>query len=224
MSVNIINYKRLCFRQTDWGKNITKSYVLVFEVWDDKKWIRNVNEFDTLDEVMEEAKLINIYYQDTPKPTRVYKEDGYHRRYGKKEYETVFENGAKYWGYIIIDYDKNQIIKIAHDGLEQGKKINLYMKDYFLRGVDEIPEDYKFECIVEYEGWLQYRWGDGKNAVGYVEPKKDLTPKESSKLEMYEGCEEDYELDEDYEYEAIENTFDDLLDKETKKKLIEKYW
>ena len=41
---------------------------------------------------------------------------------------------------------------------------------------------------------------------------------------MYEGCEEDYELDEDYEYEAIENTFDDLLDKETKKKLIEKYW
>ena len=95
--------------------------------------------------------------------------------------------------------------------------------DYFLRGVNEIPEDYEFDYNAEYEGWLQYRWGNGKNAVDYVEPKKNLTPKESSKLEMYEGREEDYELDEDYEYEAIENTFDDLLDKEMKNKLIEKY-
>ena len=222
MKNNEKGFGKICFRQTEKGKSLTKCYVLVFEVWNDKKWTRTVNEFDTLDEVIGEAKLINVYYQDTPKPTRIYKEEGY--RYGKKEYNIVFENGAKYWGYIIINYDNNQIIKIAHDGLKQGKKIDLYMKDYFLRGVDEIPEDYKFECIAEYEGWLQYRWGDGKNAVGYVEPKKDLTPKKSSKLEMYKDYEEDYELDEDYEYEAIENTFDDLLDKETKKKLIEKYW
>jgi len=36
-----------------------------------------------------------------------------------------------------------------------------------------------------------------KNTVGYVEYKKDLTPKESHKLEIYNGCEKDYELDKD---------------------------
>ena len=224
MDANIINFKSLCFRQTEYGKNITKPYIIVFEIWDDKKWTRNVNEFDTLDEVMEEAKLINLYYQDTPKPTRVAKDEGYHRRYSKKEYNIVFENGAKYWGYVIINYDKNQIIKIGHDGLKsQGKKIDVYMKDFFLRGIDEIPEDYKFECHAEYEGWLQYRWGDGKNAVDYVEPKKDLTPKESHKLEIYDGCEEDYELDEDYEAELIQTKFEDLLDKETKQRFCDRW-
>ena len=210
-----------CFRQTDWGKNITKSYVLVFEVWDNKKWTRTVNEFDTLDDVMEEAKLINIYYQDTPKPTRVAKEEGYRRRYGKKEYNVVFENGAKYWGYIIINYDNSQIIRIAHDGLKDHKKIDLHMKDFYLRGADEVPIDYKFECINEYEGWLQYRWGDGKNAVDYVEqpkPKKENIQSIISENEL-----EDYALDEDYEAELIENKFADLLDKETRNRLMEKY-
>ena len=97
------------------------------------------------------------------------------------------------------------------------------MKDFYLRGVDEIPIDYKFECYSEYEGWLQYRWGNRMNAVDYVAPKKDLTPKESHKLDIYDGCEEDYELDEDYEAELIENKFADLLDKETKQKLCDRW-
>ena len=32
------------------------------------------------------------------------------------------------------------------------------------RGKDEIPEDYKWD-VGEYEGWLQYRWGNGLNAI-----------------------------------------------------------
>lgn len=36
--------------------------------------------------------------------------------------------------------------------------------DFFFRGPLEIPEDYKWD-VGEYEGWLQFRWGDGKNAV-----------------------------------------------------------
>ena len=32
------------------------------------------------------------------------------------------------------------------------------------RGKDEIPEDYKWD-IGEYEGWLQFRWGNGLNAI-----------------------------------------------------------
>jgi len=36
--------------------------------------------------------------------------------------------------------------------------------DFFFRGPSEIPEDYKWDTG-EYEGWLQFRWGDGKNAI-----------------------------------------------------------
>lgn len=36
--------------------------------------------------------------------------------------------------------------------------------DFFFRGPGEVPEDYKWDDG-EYEGWLQYRWGDGKNAL-----------------------------------------------------------
>lgn len=36
--------------------------------------------------------------------------------------------------------------------------------DFFFRGPSEVPEDYKWDTG-EYEGWLQFRWGDGKNAI-----------------------------------------------------------
>ena len=32
------------------------------------------------------------------------------------------------------------------------------------RGKGEIPEDYKWD-VGEYEGWLQFRWGNGLNAI-----------------------------------------------------------
>lgn len=40
--------------------------------------------------------------------------------------------------------------------------------DFFFRGPYEVPEDYKWDTG-EYEGWLQFRWGDGKNAITYGE-------------------------------------------------------
>ncbi len=40
--------------------------------------------------------------------------------------------------------------------------------DFFFRGPHEVPEDYKWDTG-EYEGWLQFRWGDGKNAITYGE-------------------------------------------------------
>lgn len=36
--------------------------------------------------------------------------------------------------------------------------------DFFFRGPDEVPKDYKWD-EGEYKGWLQFRWGDGKNAI-----------------------------------------------------------
>lgn len=215
--------KHLCFLELN--KDINKRYVLIFNIWDNKKCSKSITQYDTIEEVKEEYMFINELYANTPRPKRIPKEDNYRRRYGKKEYNISYEGGARFWGYIIIDYDKNEIIKIHNDGLLdfEGKTITLRMKDFYLRKPGEIPEDYTFECNAEYEGWLQYRWGNRKNAVDYVAPKKDLTPKESHKLEIYDGCEEDYELDEDYEAELIENKFADLLDKETKQRLLDRW-
>jgi len=49
-----------------------------------------------------------------------------------------------------------------------------YSRDILFRGDDEIPKDYKWDKG-EYEGWLQYRWGDRKNAI-----VKDPKPKNNN--------------------------------------------
>lgn len=223
MIANKTNIKHPCFLELN--KDINKRYVLIFNIWDNKKCSKSITQYDTIDEVKEEYMFINELYANTPRPQRIPKEDNYRRRYGKKEYNISYEGGARFWGYIIIDYDKNEIIKIHNDGLLdfEGRTVTLRMKDFYLRKPGEIPEDYNFECNAEYEGWLQYRWGNRMNAVDYVAPKKDLTPKESHKLDIYDGCEEDYELDEDYYAEIIENKFADLLDKETKQRLLDRW-
>jgi hypothetical protein len=72
---------------------------------------------------------------------------------------------------------------------------NPELKDYdmFFRGEDEIPHDYKWDIRGEYLGWLQYRWGDGKNAIGYTsEPKIKNKNKDIEEEYDYEGNFEGY--------------------------------
>jgi hypothetical protein len=49
-------------------------------------------------------------------------------------------------------------------------------RDYVFRDKDEIPKNYKWDDG-EYDGWLQYRWGDGKNAIDYEEKHKEAIKK-----------------------------------------------
>ena len=227
MTANKTNIKHPCFLELN--KDINKRYVLIFNIWDNKKCSKSITQYDTIDEVKEEYMFINELYANTPRPKRIPKEDNYRRRYGKKEYNISYEGGARFWGYIIIDYDKNEIIKIHNDGLLdfEGKTITLRMKDFYLRKPGEIPEDYTFECNAEYEGWLQYRWGNKKNAVDYVAPPK---PKKKPK-NLFEEFGYDYETHglmefpepEYYDTEIIENKFADLLDKETKQRLLDRW-
>ena len=48
--------------------------------------------------------------------------------------------------------------------LHYNEDLKLSDLDFFFRGPSEIPENYKWDTG-EYEGWLQFRWGDGKNAI-----------------------------------------------------------
>jgi hypothetical protein len=97
------------------------------------------------------------------------------------------------------------------------KMNKLYIKDYLFRGEDEIPADYKWDDG-EYEGWLQFRWGDGTNAVGYVKPES--TKKNESIDEpddAYDG--EPFNTND----EEIENSFLREEDKEKLKRLEDRW-
>jgi hypothetical protein len=114
--------------------------------------------------------------------------------------------------YINEDYKCYHPVHLA----SLDKKTNrLYIKDYVFRGENEIPKSYHWDDG-EYEGWLQFRWGDGKNAIDYVEPEK---PKEQEDaIENIKDWENEVE-----DYEDIENS---ALKQEVKErmKILEDRW
>jgi len=76
----------------------------------------------------------------------------------------------------------------------------------------EIPKNYKWDDG-EYRGWLQYRWGDGKNAIDYRKPKT-LDRSENDALPI------EKEVDEN---EEMQNNFDNEIIKEQIKRKFERW-
>ena len=97
------------------------------------------------------------------------------------------------------------------------------MKDYYLREPGEIPEDFKFSCHAEYDGWLQYRWGNHMNAVDYVAPSKPKKTKKVIGFDFETQGMPEFPMPDDYDNEFLENKFADMIDKETQKRLMDKY-
>ena len=148
----------------------TKRYMVIFEKWGAKKFHEDKTEFDTLAEAMEEAQLLEKFYADTPCPKKLLR---YNRRTGETSYYHKW--GEPYldealWGYVILDFEEERIVKWGHDQLKCVNKTHgiRRIKDIFFRGENEIPKDYKWD-IGEYEGWLQFRWGDGMNSIKFGE-------------------------------------------------------
>jgi hypothetical protein len=163
-------------------KKHTKRFMVIFSMWGKslsardmrglfnlKEYAHSETEFDTESEWKEEVGLIEDVYANTPKPYKVEIEDS---KYHEKTWE--FEVNSRFWGYLVLDFDKERVIKVGGDGIYKyhkndigswrSEQVSLRMLDEFFRGEDEIPKDYVFDTG-EYEGWLQYRWGDGKNAI-----------------------------------------------------------
>ena len=174
-------------------------YCVIFNTYQDGPKSFSITPFDTLDEAMEEAKLINIMYSDTPKPQRTYVEKG-GKYSGKKRwskgYNLDFSNGAYFWGYAVLDMINNKIIKVVNDikhfGYIIDNKPSLTVTDVLFRGEDEIPEDYIWDKRGEYDGWLQFRWGDKKNALDYVEPEKEERPGIDEYFNVWDEAKEIY--------------------------------
>lgn len=174
-------------------------YCVIFNTWRETPESFSCTEFDTLDEALDEAKELNKLYSNTPKPIKVYNKNGKHKdgigwRYDR--YDWDFSNNKHFWGYVVLDMINSKFIKIVN-GLNNkictvSKTPDLYDYDVFFRGEDEIPTDYQWDARGEYDGWLQFRWGDGKNAIDYIEPKKKERPGQDEYREIYDEATESY--------------------------------
>lgn len=148
----------------------TKRYMVIFEKWGRIEFHEDKTEFDTLTEAMEEAQLLEEFYADTPSPKKLSRYDwrtGRHTPY--------HEWGESYldeylWGYVILDFEEERVVKWGHDQLKFVSKNEdiRKVKDRFFRKDGEVPEGYKWD-VGEYEGWLQFRWGNGRNSVEFGE-------------------------------------------------------
>ena len=191
------------YAKSKYNVNRPKKYAVLFSSWYEGNMAKSFSctEFDTLDEALEEAKLINKLYSDTPKPIKIYKE--IQSRYStrriwndKDNYKWDFSNGGYFWGYVVIDMINQKFVKITNGlrvfGYSLTSKPGLSDYDMFFRGEDEIPQDYEWDERGEYEGWLQFRWGDGKNAIDYVEPPKKERPGITEIREIYDEATDTY--------------------------------
>ena len=170
-------------------------YCVIFNTWRETPESFSCTEFDTIDDAMEEAKLLNKMYCNTPKPVKVYSKNGKHKdgvgwRYDN--YDWDFSNNKYFWGYAVLDMINCKFVKIVN-GLKNkayslSKNPTLQDYDVFFRGEDEIPTDYQWDARGEYDGWLQFRWGDGKNSINYKEEHKKERPGVTKIREIYDDA------------------------------------
>jgi len=188
-----------------------KRYCLIFSNWTNVLLSYSISFFDSLEDLKEEERMIIEMYRSVPKPYR----HNIGTKWNKK-YELVFEEGSFYWGYIILDFETDTI-NYYHDGCvipwtkpkyDYKKYVNdciqinsksdkLFIKDLFFRKPNEIDPNYKFQTG-EYDGWLQFRWGDGKNAIGVYKPEEENKIKKHSNYKPKDKYFKKYEDDDGY--------------------------
>jgi hypothetical protein len=129
---------------------------VIFNKWDKHKFHEDKTEYDTLAEAIEEANLLEMAYADTLRPKKGYTDYIWGKPYAEEAL----------WGYVIIDFENEEVIKWGHDQLKFVKKNDdiRRTKDRFFLKEGEIPSGYKWDNG-EYEGWLQFRWGNGMNSI-----------------------------------------------------------
>ena len=209
-------------------------YVIITNIWgykasrystfDTKDWKYNASytdqekvEFDDLNEAKDYIKLFEDICSIYERPELSTKK--YH---GDKNREYIFDSSNKaLWGWLMGDRETKKLTwggdKLKNYNNSCDKRV-LY--DILFRGPDEIPKNYKWD-FGEYEGWLQFRWGDGENAIDYVE--KEKPKKEFNHIDDEEVIDEPIDTSYVDEYEEIENSFIKAEEAEKLKKLIDRW-
>lgn len=176
-------------KRDSWKPN--KRYILIFNTFNNYKIIsQSISQYDSLVDCMEESNELDLLYKLHKLP--IEKKEFFigaskKNRYSKSEQiKTVydFSDNRSWWGYIILDMQNCKCIKVGGYGLKlyvskhidsresisivkYPRQINssVYMLDYFFRDTNVCPDEYNFDGVEEYDGWIQYKWGDGKNAI-----------------------------------------------------------
>ena len=206
-----------------------KEYILITNMWGRKRNIfgqlfgtleEERQEFDTLDEANAFIELFEGICKSYRCPKDYYNPCWFQTwdllvLHKTRHYLPFNDDKQRVWGYVLGKRDKREIIKIGGVGLIglPPKSPKAAFIDALFRGENEVPKDYKWD-VGEYEGWLQYRWGDGKNAVGYIEKP---SPK---KVKKEENLPENQETDEWEDYMEKEQ---DKIDNERMKILSERW-
>lgn len=227
--------KRYALILEEWGKwfrDVRKSFK------------RDITEYDTLEEAKEYAEFLDLALENIKRPdefktigkfrsgsksARKYYNitDTYYKWINGERVEVneteVYENDRYWWGYVIVDFEEEKFIQFGGIGLrnysiQDMKSRKPILMDLIFRKPGEIPEGYKWD-EGEYEGWLQFRWGDGKNAIGYVEPKKQKEKEEDEPF-YYPGRDE---IENYLVGDELQDKFDDMEDKERSKRLMDRY-
>ena len=199
-----------------------------------KKEHRKVSyeEFDTIEELHEAMHLYDEIYKDTPIPYEIesyyydpvtgsinigrFTDSKINNRAKRIKSHIHYGNGVyQHWGYVTLDFEEEKILGQYHtkfnDSWKQWRSNLDLLNTYFLKD-GEIPKDYVWD-EGEYEGWLQYRWGNGLNKI---EIEDEINRKAEEKKQILESKriteqKEKQELMEQYGYA------DDIEDYEEKK-------
>ena len=186
----------------------TKRFILLFcEWWKEYDLLNKLEsksnyswyEYDTFEEAKEEIDLIEEFYKNQLLPISPENIKNSNIRYTNGDYT----NGGKFWGYLLLDYEKERAILDGGSGYNiktvSSFNSNLKELDDYFRGPDEIPEGYKWD-EGEYLGWLRFRWGDGKNAIDYKEPSHiNKSSPLLTEQELYDIYDDDWTVDEEEE-------------------------
>ena len=208
-----------------WGRKPEK-----YCLWDSKNIRKNPMfveeekyEFNTIEELNEFILLFTETCKDYDKPKiEVTKSYRSRQNYKTPIYDSI---NVRNWGYVWGDREL-MTYKFGEDGLAKhsNKTDRRIIYDILFRREDEIPKNYQWDDG-EYEGWLQFRWGDGKNAVGYEEPEKKSV-KKNNEDDFFED--EDYDVStyagiDEYEADEIENQYLKEEDQEKLRRLMDRW-
>lgn len=186
------------------------------------KRTNDYDEFDTLFEVNDYIELLKSIYNDVEEPYKVPEcwtdrftgKKEYKRPPSKAEYRYIYKDSywdaedgkRKFWGYYVFDFGAERVIDhggVDHPEFTKQYKQNLEIRDRIFRRKDEIPEGYMWDDG-EYEGWLQFRWGNGLNAIEKEDEinkqkRAEATRIREEKKQIQETFIDEDFIDEDYE-------------------------
>lgn len=207
---NIWGKRSQTYRKFVWKESDSYSYPDFLE---EEKY-----EFDSFDELKSFISFFEEICNTFPKPNNIQeaRKNGHWQRWSNDQ--------ERLWGYLWGDRETRQIkfggykLKKYNPGTD--KRILL---DILFTTEDDVPKDYKWDNG-EYEGWLQFKYGDGKNAVGYVETKKERQPRIDPKEEAIVNMAiENYEEAHEQLGEYLQDAFDKMEDAERIKLLAERW-